>query len=72
MNCSVDTFVRHCRARVNRWQVELFFEAFLFSLNRSKKIRPREGDYSPLSPNGRHEALQALRMTSNRSMDQPT
>ena len=60
MNCSVDTFGSHCAPRVNRWQVVWLFEAFFVFGNRSKKIRPRLGDYSPLSPNGRHEALKKV------------
>jgi hypothetical protein len=37
MNCSVDTFGSHCASRVNRWQAESLFEAFLFLATGAKR-----------------------------------
>jgi hypothetical protein len=71
MNCSVDTFGSHCVSRVNRWQVESLFEAFLFLVTRVKRSDLVQETIRPCHRTAVMRLVKDFRMTSYRSMEQP-
>lgn len=72
MNCSVDTFGSHCAPRVNRWQVEFFFEAFLFLVTGAKRSDLVKETIRPCHRTAVMRLLKDFKMISYRSVEQPT
>jgi hypothetical protein len=71
MDCSVDTFGSHYAPRVNRWQAESFFEAFLFLVTGTKRSDLVKETIRPCHRTAVMRLLKDFRMTSYRSMEQP-
>lgn len=71
MDCSVDTFGSQYGLRVNRWQVECVFEAFLFLVTGAKRLDLVKETIRPCHRTAVMRLLKEFKMTSNRSMEQP-
>lgn len=71
MNCSVDTFGSNFDSRVNRWQVELVFEAFLLLVTGTKRSDLVKETIRPCHRTAVMRLLKDFKMTSYRSMEQP-
>lgn len=72
MNCSVDTFGSHYVPRVNRWQAEWVFEAFLFLVTGIKRSDLVKETIRPCHRTAVMRLLKDFKMISYRSVEQPT
>lgn len=72
MNCSVDTFGSQYDPRVNRWQVESAFEAFLFLVTGAKRSDLVKETIRPCHRTAVMRLLKDFKMISYRSVEQPT
>jgi hypothetical protein len=71
MDCSVDTFGSKYEPRVNRWQVEFCFEAFLFLVTRAERSDLVKETIRPCHRTAVMRLFKEMKMISNRSMEQP-